>query len=354
MSEFRLVTAESVIEGHPDKLADRISDAILDAAITNDPLARVAAEVLVTKGKVFVAGEHLTARELDVEGVVRRAIQEVGYTAESGFDPQNVEVIVAMHGQCEEIKATMQPEDQPGVQGNPLDARPAGDQGVVIGFASDETRGLMPLPILLAHRLARRLAEVRKSGVLPWLRPDGKTQVTLRYDGDQAIGIDSILVSAQHDPGVELDELRRALIEQVILPCLPEGLDHEGARLLVNPAGSFVTAGPGVDSGLTGRKLAVDAYGPQAPVGGAFSGKDSTKVDRTGAYYARYVTRHLVLEGLARRVLLEVWYAIGLTRPVSLRVDSSQTGKMPDERLSRLVGEWLRLPPARHHRGAPA
>jgi len=334
----RLVSAESVTEGHPDKLADRISDSVLDAIIAQDPDARVAAETLVTKGLALVAGEVTTSADVDVQACVRQAARDVGYVdAAYGFDADHSAVLIALSEQSPDIARGVDAAVESS-SGDRRDALGAGDQGLMFGYAIDETPELMPLPISLAHRMARRLAEVRRSGELPYLRPDGKTQVTLVYEDGVATALDNVVLSAQHHDGVDADRLREDLIERVIQAVLPPGLDASRARYFVNPTGRFVEGGPAADAGLTGRKIIVDTYGGAAPHGGgAFSGKDPTKVDRSGSYYARYIAKNVVAAGLAKRCLVQLSYAIGVARPVGMYVETYGTGAVPDERLTEAI-----------------
>ncbi len=338
---LRLVTSESVTEGHPDKLADRISDAILDAIISRDTKARVAAETLVKTGMVLVAGEISTKAYVHLPDLVRKTVKEVGYTrAKFGFDGDTCAVLSAIDEQSPDIAGGVNTSYEVRVLGStePYDQVGAGDQGLMFGYATRETEELMPLPITLAHKLTMRLAEVRKSGVLPYLRPDGKAQVTVAYDGDKPLYVETVVLSAQHAPEVDQDEIREDLIEQVIRQAIPAALLREETRYLINPSGRFVLGGPHGDAGLTGRKIIVDTYGGAVPHGGgAFSGKDPTKVDRSGAYYARYMAKNIVAAGLAERALVEVAYAIGKARPVGLRVESYGTGKLDDERLTAVT-----------------
>ncbi|HUG39137.1 MAG TPA: methionine adenosyltransferase [Longimicrobiales bacterium] len=325
----RLFTSESVTEGHPDKVADQISDAVLDAVLENDPDARVACEVLVTTGLVVVAGE-ITAEELpDYPRVVRGTISAIGYTeAGWGIDGETCGLLVSLDRQSPDISQGVDPGG-------------AGDQGMMFGYAVDETPELMPAPILLAHRITHRLAELRKNGRLPWLRPDGKAQVTLEYDGDRPVRVHTVVVSTQHSPDAALDEIREAVIEEVIVPIMPEALfDRDHCIYHVNPTGRFVVGGPHGDAGLTGRKIIVDTYGGAGRHGGgAFSGKDPTKVDRSGAYAARWAAKNIVASGLARRCEIQLAYAIGVVEPVSVYVDTFGTGQIPDERIAAAVEE---------------
>ncbi|MCL6527430.1 MAG: methionine adenosyltransferase [Thermaceae bacterium] len=340
---LRYVNSESVTEGHPDKLADRISDSILDAFLAQDPKARVAAETLVTTGLVMVAGEiTLEKGYVDIPRVVREAVLEVGYTrAKYGFDGNTCAVLTAVDEQSPDIAGGVNEAYEWRVLGSrdPLDRVGAGDQGLMFGYATDETPELMPLPISLAHRLTRRLAEARKTGEIPYLRPDGKAQVTVVYEGQIPLYVGTALVSTQHGEDVEGEQIAQDVIAKVIRPAIPERYLSEKTQYLVNPSGKFVIGGPHGDTGLTGRKIIVDTYGGAVPHGGgAFSGKDPTKVDRSAAYYARYIAKNLVAAGLAKRALVELAYAIGKARPVGMRVESFGTGTVEDERLTEIVG----------------
>ncbi len=350
-----LFTSESVTEGHPDKIADQISDAILDAAISDDPQSRVACETLVTTGLVIVAGEMTTQTYVDIPSVVREKVSTIGYTrAKFGFDAQTCGVITSIDPQSPDIargvdralEARERDDEEEEEEEEELDEIGAGDQGMMFGYACEETEELMPLPITLAHALTRRLSEARKSGVLPYLRPDGKSQVTVRYEGDRPVGVEKVLVSAQHRAGME-HRIRDDIIEAVIRPVMPERFFEEGAsELLVNPTGRFVTGGPQGDTGLTGRKIIVDTYGGSAPHGGgAFSGKDATKVDRSGSYAARWVAKNLVAAGLARRCMIQVAYAIGVAHPVSVMVETFGTARIDPSTLGALVQEHFDLRP---------
>ncbi|HUE77750.1 MAG TPA: methionine adenosyltransferase [Longimicrobiales bacterium] len=323
----RLFTSESVTEGHPDKIADQVSDAILDAVLENDPHARVACEVLVTTGLVVVAGE-ITAAELpDYPNVVRGTISSIGYTESGwGIDGATCGLLVSLDRQSPDISQGVDPGG-------------AGDQGMMFGYAVDETPELMPAPIQLSHKLTHRLADLRKSGRLPWLRPDGKAQVTLEYDGDRAGRVHTVVVSTQHSPDTTLAEIREAVVEEVIVPVMPDDLfDRDRCIFHVNPTGRFVVGGPHGDAGLTGRKIIVDTYGGAGRHGGgAFSGKDATKVDRSGAYAARWAAKNIVAAGLARRCEIQLAYAIGVPEPVSVYVDTFGTGRIPDDRIARAV-----------------
>jgi len=342
-----LFTSESVTEGHPDKLADQISDTILDAALADDPMSRVACETLVTTGLVVVAGEITTSTYVDIPTLVREKVSKIGYTrAKFGFDAQTCGVIVSIDPQSEDIAVGVDRALEVRGESEGIEEIGAGDQGMMFGYACEETDELMPLPITLAHALTRRLSEVRKSGVLEYLRPDGKSQVTVRYEGDRPVAIEKILISAQHREGVEA-HIKDDLLETVIRPVMPEELFDAGvAEILVNPTGRFVTGGPQGDTGLTGRKIIVDTYGGSAPHGGgAFSGKDPTKVDRSGSYAARWVAKNLVAAGVARRCLVQVAYAIGVAHPVSVMVETFGTARTDPARLGTLVQEHFDLRP---------
>lgn len=347
----RLFTSESVTEGHPDKVADQISDAVLDELLLRDPEARVAAETLVTTGLVLVAGEITTEAYVDVPRVVRHTLRSIGYTdPRAGFDADTCAVFTSIDEQSADITAGLTTPWEARQEGDGLttgNELGAGDQGMMFGFACDETPELMPLPISLAHALAHRLAEVRHSNLLPYLLPDGKTQVTVRYDDAGApIGVDTVVVSAQHLPDVDPKTLRQDVVDHVVAPVL-SGVPSSGVHLFVNPSGRFVSGGPRADTGLTGRKVMVDTYGGYARHGGgAFSGKDPTKVDRSGAYAARYVAKNLVAAGLCRRCEVQVAYAIGVARPLSLRVDTFGTSNVPEEELEALVTRHFDLRPA--------
>ena len=346
-------TSESVTEGHPDKIADQISDAVLDAILDSDPSSRVACETLLTTGLVVVAGEITTSAYVEIPSLVRQVICEIGYTSsEMGFDGRTCGVTVSIGQQSPDIARGVDTayEVRAGLTGEQdlLDGQGAGDQGMMFGYAVDETRDLMPLPIWLAHRLAARLAEVRKSKLLPYLRPDGKTQVSVRYEDDRPVAIDTIVISTQHQGGVAIDsQLYPDLVEHVITPLLPPNLDAENLRVLVNPTGRFELGGPRADAGLTGRKIIVDTYGGAARHGGgAFSGKDPSKVDRSAAYAARWVAKHVVASGAARRCEIQVAYAIGVARPVSIMVETFGTEAVAPEKISFVCSELFDLRPA--------
>jgi len=332
-----LFTSESVTEGHPDKMCDQISDAILDAIIREDPKARVACETATTTGLVIVMGEISTTTYADFQSIVRETVREIGYTrAEYGFDHQTCGVMISVKEQSPDIAM--------GVDGQELGA---GDQGMMFGFACRETPELMPLPIALAHRMARRLAEMRKSGQLAYLRPDGKTQVTLEYERGVPRRVKTVVVSTQHDPDVTSQQIGDDIAEAVILPTLPRELKVADPVMHINPTGRFVTGGPMGDAGLTGRKIIVDTYGGMARHGGgAFSGKDPTKVDRSAAYAARWVAKNVVAAGLADRFEIEIAYGIGIARPLSVSVESFGTGRIPDEKIQKLIDQHFDLRPA--------
>ena len=329
-------TSESVTEGHPDKIADQISDAVLDAILTNDTAARVACEVMVTTGMAVIAGEITTSTYVHIPDIVRGTIQSIGYTdANFGFDAQTCAVLTAIDKQSTDIAMG-------------VDTGGAGDQGMMFGYATNETASLMPLPIVLAHRLAEELAAVRKAGGLPWLRPDGKTQVSVTYEGDKPVGVAKVLVSTQHSDKVDNADLRAGVIEQVVRPVLSrEGFQIDDQDVLVNPTGRFVVGGPQGDAGLTGRKIIVDTYGGMARHGGgAFSGKDPSKVDRSAAYAMRWIAKNIVAAGLARRCECQVAYAIGVKQPISVMVETFGTGTVPAEALEDAVREVFDLTPA--------
>jgi S-adenosylmethionine synthetase len=334
--EEYLFTSESVTEGHPDKIADQVSDAVLDAILTQDPTGRVACETLLTTGLVVVAGEITTSCYVDIPKVARETIREVGYTrAKYGFDSETCAVITAIDEQSGDIAMG-------------VDALGAGDQGLMFGYACNETPELMPMPIMLAHRLVERLSQVRRRGELDYLRPDGKSQVSVRYVDGRPVAVETVVISTQHSPDVTLEKIRQDIIEKVVLPTIPgELLDRKKATFHINPTGRFVTGGPMGDTGLTGRKIIVDTYGGSCPHGGgAFSGKDPTKVDRSACYMARHVAKNVVAAGLAERAQVQVAYAIGVAEPVSVMVETFGTGKVPSSKLEQMVRRHFDFTPA--------
>jgi S-adenosylmethionine synthetase len=333
-SEKHLFTSESVTEGHPDKMADQISDAVLDAILAEDENGRVACETFLTTGLCLVGGEITTNTYVDIPRLVRQTIEDIGYTrAKYGFDAETCGVITAIQHQSPDI-----------AQG--VDTGGAGDQGMMFGFACTETEELMPMPIMLAHKLCRQLTYVRKTNLIPYLRPDGKSQVSVEYDGHKVVHIDTVLISSQHAPTIPAETIREDIIERVIKPILPAGLWDADTKFLVNPTGKFAVGGPQGDTGLTGRKIIVDTYGGAAPHGGgAFSGKDPTKVDRSATYMARYVAKNIVASGLAERCELQVAYAIGVAEPVSLSVKTFGTGKTSDAEIVSLVRRYFDMTP---------
>lgn len=342
-----LFTSESVTEGHPDKICDQISDAVLDAILAKDPTARVACETAVTTGLVLIMGEITTNCYVDIPTLARDVIREIGYDrAKFGFDADTCSVLTSIHEQSADIAMGVDDALEARELGGAEDTG-AGDQGMMFGYATNETPELMPMPISLSHKLALRLTEVRKNGTLAYLRPDGKTQVTVRYQDERPIGVDAIVISNQHSPEVELDQIREDIKRHVIDPVIPANLMSSDTKIFINPTGRFVVGGPQGDSGLTGRKLIVDTYGGFGRHGGgAFSGKDPTKVDRSGAYAARYVAKNIVAAGLAQRCEIQVAYAIGVARPVSVNVNTFGTGKCSDMALAKAVEKVFDLRPA--------
>ena len=342
----KLFTSESVTEGHPDKICDQISDAVLDEILAQDPYARVACETCTTTGIVMVMGEVTTTARYAVDDIVRKVVCDIGYDrAKYGFDGHTCAVLTALHGQSPDIAQGVDAALE-GREAGESDIG-AGDQGMMFGFACDETPEYMPMPIALAHRITRRLSQARRGGEMPWLRPDGKSQVTVEYEGDTPVRVHTVVVSTQHAPEIDHATLSAEVIERIIKTSIPAELIDGETRFLINPTGKFVVGGPMGDSGLTGRKIIVDTYGGYARHGGgAFSGKDPTKVDRSAAYAGRYVAKNLVAAGLAKRCEIELAYAIGVARPVSLLVDTQGTGVLPDEKLAQLVDKCFDLRPA--------
>jgi S-adenosylmethionine synthetase len=344
---LRLISSESVTEGHPDKLADRISDSVLDAILETDRNARVACETMLTKGLALIAGEITCEEYVDIQALVRDTVREVGYVkATYGFDADYSAVLVALSEQSPDISQGVT-KAQEAISGHAFDKVGAGDQGLMFGYASDETAELMPLPITLAHKITKRLADVRKQAILPYLRPDGKAQVTIAYDGDKPVGVSAVVVSAQHHDEVGLETLQADIRKQVIDVAIPKEMVSSETKFFINPTGRFVIGGPQGDAGLTGRKIIVDTYGGAAPHGGgAFSGKDPTKVDRSASYYARYIAKNIVAAGLAKRCQIQLAYAIGVARPVGMYVDTFGTSSVGDDKLTELVSKVFDARPA--------
>jgi S-adenosylmethionine synthetase len=340
MSNYSLFTSESVSEGHPDKLADQISDAVVDAMLKDDPESRIAVETMVKTGMAIVAGEVRTSTYVDLEEIIRKVILDIGYnSSDVGFDGASCAVINAIGKQSSDIAMGV---DE--TEGKDLGA---GDQGLMFGYASNETDVLMPAPIYYSHRLVERQAQLRKNGTLPWLRPDAKSQLTLRYENDMPVGVDAVVLSTQHDPSVSLSELREAVLEEIIKPVLPAKWIDSNTKFHINPTGNFVIGGPVGDCGLTGRKIIVDTYGGMARHGGgAFSGKDPSKVDRSAAYAGRYVAKNIVAAGLADRCEIQISYAIGVSEPTSISINTFGTGKLPEHEITNLVREHFNLTPA--------
>ena len=348
MKMKKLFTSESVTEGHPDKICDLISDSILDAIIAQDPMARVACETTVTTGVVSVMGEITTSAYVDYEKIIRERVREIGYDrAKYGFDCETCAVMSMIHKQSPDIAMGVDKSFEAKNGENSAYEIGAGDQGMMFGYACNETPELMPMPISLAHKMSKKLAEVRKNGSLNYLRPDGKTQVTVEYDGDRPVRVDTVVVSTQHNPDVAIEQIRQDMLEYVIKPTIPDGFFDENTKVYVNPTGRFVVGGPQGDSGLTGRKIIVDTYGGYGRHGGgAFSGKDPTKVDRTAAYAARYIAKNIVAAGIATKCEVQLAYAIGVARPVSLMIETFGTSSVSGEKIADVVMKLCDLRPA--------
>ncbi|WP_018247256.1 methionine adenosyltransferase [Orenia marismortui] len=348
MNKRYFFTSESVTEGHPDKIADQISDSVLDAILAKDPQARVACETTVTTGMILVSGEITTACYVDIPKIARNTVKEIGYVrAKYGFDSETCAILTSIDEQSADIAQGVD-EALEAKEGIETEEIGAGDQGIMFGYATNETEELMPLPITLAHKLAHRLTTVRKEEILDYLRPDGKTQVTVEYEGDKAVRIDTIIISTQHHPEISLEQIREDLIEQVVKPVIDPKLLDENTTYFINPTGRFVIGGPQGDVGLTGRKIIVDTYGGMARHGGgAFSGKDATKVDRSAAYAARYVAKNIVAAGLADKCEVQLSYAIGVARPVSIMVDTFATAKIDETKIEELVDKHFDLRPGK-------
>ncbi len=343
----RMFTSESVTEGHPDKICDQISDAILDAIIAKDPMARVACETMTTTGLIMIAGEITTNCYVDLESIARETVREIGYDrAKYGFDCDSCAVVTSVKGQSPDIAQGVNNSLESRADGDEKDTG-AGDQGMMFGFACDETEDYMPMPIYLAHKLTKRLTEMRKNGTLTYLRPDGKSQVTVEYEDEKPVRIDNVVISTQHSPQVTQEEIREDIIKHIIKAVIPEELIDENTKFFINPTGRFVIGGPQGDCGLTGRKIIVDTYGGYASHGGgAFSGKDPTKVDRSAAYAARYIAKNIVASGIAKKCEIELAYAIGVAKPLSILINTYGTGKISDEEIVKIVEKNFDLRPS--------